>query len=225
MVSKHTTFIAVIAAVIVTVTMLPVAAESSEVAPKPSISFTSGATLVQETFDSVDAWEQYSSPMGVEIGVEDGAYRMFTMNGGFVWGLNTQQHSDVIIDVKATQLSIFPDNGFGVMCRADESNNGDGYYFIVNGSGYFSIRVGEGDMILPIVDWAQSEAVHAGIDTNSIRAVCMGDYLAMYANGTLLAEAHDSTFSAGYAGLAVAAVDNGADVSFDDLLIAEAIPQ
>src|SRR5918992_178556 len=98
MVSRHTSLITLIAALILIVTMLPVAAEADDVAPKPSINFTTGATLVQETFDSADAWEQYSSPMGVEIGVEDGAYRMFTMNGGFVWGLNTQEHSDVIID-------------------------------------------------------------------------------------------------------------------------------
>jgi hypothetical protein len=180
---------------------------------------TGAETLITlETFDTVDAWEHYSNPMGVELGVENGVYRAYTMNGGYVWGLNDQPHSDVILEVEATPLTIHFSNGFGIMCRAD--TNGDGYYFMINGNGYFSIRKGEGDYVLPLLDWQPSDAIRGEIDRNRIRAVCTGDYLAMYVNDEFVAEVTDATYSSGFAGLSVAAADNSdVDIAFDNLAI------
>src|SRR4051794_33044288 len=55
------------------------------------------ALLNLETFTHKDDWEEYSSPKGVELGVENGVYRMSTANQGYVWGLNKQQHSNVVL--------------------------------------------------------------------------------------------------------------------------------
>src|SRR5687767_3728663 len=197
------TLLLLIALISVMAGVLPAAAD--ELGMAPAVPVTAGNVLVSETFESVDAWEQYSSPAGVELGVDRGAYRAYTMNGGYVWGLNDALHTNVIIEVQTTPMSIDPNMGFGIMCRADTSNNGDGYYFIVNGNGYFTIRIAEGDMVLPLVEWAQSDAVKQGIDTNTLRAVCVGDYLALYANDELVAQVNDSTYSEGFTGLAVAA--------------------
>src|SRR5262245_60907034 len=99
----------------------------------PSLGRVEGSLLLLETFDSEQAWEQYSSPRGVELGVENGVYRAYTGNSGYVWGLNQLEHSDVILEVDVTPLTSHYENGFGVMCRADTSNNGDGYYFMLTG--------------------------------------------------------------------------------------------
>lgn len=203
--------------------VLPAAASDSGLIP--AVPVVVGNVMLTETFDSPDAWEQYSSPAGVELGVMQGTYRAYTMNGGFVWGLNDQIHQDVVIEVQTTPMAVDPNMGFGVMCRADVSNNGDGYYFIVNGNGYYTIRIGEGDNVFPLVDWAQSDAVKQGIDTNTLRAVCAGDYLALYANDELIAQVNDATYAEGVAGLAVAAASGSvADVAFDNLTIWEAVP-
>lgn len=172
-----------------------------------------------EPFDSLDAWETYSSPRGVELGVENGIYRAYAASPGYVWGLNAQEHNDIVAEVEVTPLTPFSDIGAGVMCRADTSNNGDGYYFMINAHGYYSIRVGLGDEIAPLVDWQPSNAVRAGIDRNTIRAVCLGDHLAMYVNDELVGAVEDSTYSSGFAGLAVAAGNNGVDVSFDNVIL------
>jgi hypothetical protein len=109
------------------------------------------------------------------------------------------------------------------MCRADVSNNGDGYYFMYNANGYYSIRIGDGDKVLPLVDWTHARAIETEINTNKLKVVCAGDYLAMYINGALLAEAYDPTFTSGYAGLAIGGVANTAsDAQFDNLFIYEA---
>ena len=175
--------------------------------------------LTLETFTHKDDWEVYSSPNGVDLGVEQGVYRMSSMNQGYVWGLNQQQHSNVVLEVEVTPMS--PDtasNAFGIMCRADETDNGNGYYFMIKGDGYYSISIGQGNTIKPLVEWKASNAIHVGIDKNAIRAVCLDDSLALYVNDKLLIETHDNTYKSGYAGLAVAASSNtGSDVIFDNL--------
>lgn len=196
----------------------------SEETPEPEIPVVPGEELLTETFDTIDAWEQYSDLVsGIQLGVENGTYRAASTAPGFVWGLNAEEHTDVIIEVEITQLSIFPDSAFGVMCRADTSNNGDGYYFLINSNGFFSIRLGDGNTVFPLVDWGESDAIRESIDQNVVKAVCLEDYFAMYVNDELVAETTDPTFSSGYAGLAVAAVFGaGADVAFDNLKIHEA---
>jgi hypothetical protein len=172
-----------------------------------------------ETFTKKADWEEYSSPNGVELGIENGVYRMSSINQGYVWGLNKEQHKNVVLEVDATPLSPNVHNAFGLMCRADESDNGNGYYFMINGDGYYSISVGLGDEIKPLVEWKKAtNVIHVGIDKNAIRAVCLDDSLALYVNDKLLIETHDDTYQSGYAGLAVAAASNGgSDVAFDNL--------
>ncbi|MBI1279839.1 MAG: hypothetical protein GC179_17055 [Anaerolineaceae bacterium] len=177
------------------------------------------ALLSLETFTRQADWEEYSSPKGVQLGIENGVYRMSTINQGYVWGLNKEQHDNVVLEVEVTPMS--PDataNAYGVMCRADESNNGDGYYFMIKGDGYYSISMGQGDDIKPLVEWKASRAIHTGIDKNRMRAVCVDDVLALYVNDKLLIETQDGTYTTGYAGLAIAASPKtGADVIFDNL--------
>ena len=188
----------------------------------PSKEASLGNVLLSESFDSSSAWETYFGET-VELEVVDGSYRVRTGDEGYIWGLNEASHSDVVIEVEASQLSEFENNAYGVMCRADTSNNGDGYYFLVSGDGYYSIGKGEGPDVTPLVDWETSSAVNKGQATNSVRAVCVGDYLALFVNDRFVAEATDSTYSSGYTGLTATAFDGGdTDISFDNLSIWEA---
>jgi hypothetical protein len=186
--------------------------------PEPIV----GAALLNEQFDDPKAWEVYNDDTS-DLQTADGAYRITTGDQGYIWGLNEQSHQDVVIDVDTSQLSAFEDNAYGVMCRADTSNNGDGYYFLISGDGMVSIRKGEGDDVSPLVDWESDSSVNEGASSNSLRAVCIGDYLALYVNGEFATSANDATYTSGYAGFAAAAADGGdIAVTFDNLIISEA---
>ncbi|MCA9973987.1 MAG: hypothetical protein KC425_27435 [Anaerolineales bacterium] len=187
--------------------------------PSPEQEYQLGSAQLTESFDAADAWETFSAE-GTDMRVTDGSYRLQTDDGGYVWGLNDQSHDDVVIEAEATQYSSFANNAYGVMCRADVTNNGDGYYFLVSGDGYYSIRKGEGDGVPALVDWATSSAVNEGEAANTIRAVCIGDYLAMYVNDTFVADIRDGSYASGYAGLAGTAFDGGdIDIAFDNLTV------
>lgn len=178
-----------------------------------------GDVLLEEDFSAADSWETFGED-DVSLQVSDGAYRITTSDGGYIWGLNELEHSDVVIEVTTTQVSTHDNNAYGVMCRANTENNGDGYYFLISGDGYYSIAMGEGESVNPIVRWTEHSAVNEGTATNKLRAVCVGDYLALYVNDELVTEIEDTTFTNGYTGLAAAAFAEGdADITFDDLTI------
>ncbi|MBK8903149.1 MAG: hypothetical protein IPM53_18325 [Anaerolineaceae bacterium] len=188
----------------------------------PSQEYALGDELLSESFNEEAAWETYFDD-GIAFHVVDGAYRVQTGDDGYIWGLNEALHDDVVIEVTSSQLSAHENNAYGVMCRADTSNNGDGYYFLISGDGYYTISKGAGDDVSQLVEWTASSAINEGQDSNTIRAVCIGNYLAMYVNDKFLAEIEDSDYASGYAGFAATAFEGGdTDISFDNLTITAA---
>lgn len=203
-------------AVLMTMILLLVACSS------PSKEYEAGELLLNETFSEANAWENFVSGDS-DLQVSDGVYRVQTGDGGYIWGLNEKQHSDVVIDVTATQTSSHANNAYGVICRSDTSNNGDGYYFLISGDGYYSISKGEGEDVNELVEWTSSSAINEGQASNEIRAVCLGNYLALYVNDQFLAEIEDGDYSSGFADFSATAFEGGnTDISFDNLTITAA---
>jgi hypothetical protein len=184
---------------------------------------TVGDLLLDEPFDDADAWETFKSD-SVSLKVSKGAYRMFESGRGVTWGLNDDLHSDVVFQAEVTHNSLAEDNSYGVMCRADTSNNSAGYYLEISANGFGSITKSTGDEFITLADWTESSAIRTGQNTNEITAVCVGEYLALYANGELIVEARDSDFTEGFAGLSATSYneDGEVDVSYDNVRIWEA---
>lgn len=183
-----------------------------------------GDVLLDESFDSVDAWE--SAVWGdSSIGVIKGQYRVQNTVGDnmVVWGVNDQVHSDVVMQVDTTQLSQGDDNAYGLMCRLDRLDLTEGYEFRISGDGFYSIYAYYDEEYRPLVDWETTDVINVGKKKNTITVVCVDDYLALYTNGELLAEVHDTTFSSGVAGMMAVGFDNvSVDIAFDNLTIWEA---
>jgi hypothetical protein len=193
-----------------------------------SQTITIGDVLLNETFDNSNAWEAYSdSTTNAKVG--KGVYRMVSKATGLVWGINSQNDSDVVIQLDTLQNSSYTLNGYGVACRAGAiKNDGSGYYFRISGDGYYAITKSDGKTLTNLVDWTKSDAIHQGQNRNQITAVCVGSYLALYANGEFLAETTDDLLTEGYTALSVSAFEDKnkdpveADVSFDNVVIYDA---
>ncbi len=183
-----------------------------------------GDLLRSETFDSDDAWELYEEDdEGGWLRVIDGTYRVFNQEGGILWGQDTEEYTDVVIEVDATFLAEDDANAYGVMCRADPANTMDGYHFYVSADGYYAIAMSVGGEIETLVDFERAGAINMGQDSNRITVVCVDDYLALFINGDLVEEYTDSTYSSGVVGLTtVQFEDTGAvEVAFDDVRVWE----
>jgi hypothetical protein len=171
--------------------------------------------------------EDEFAPGGVEY--KDGAYAIITHGRGLVqMGGSNQYLSDVVIDIDATMISV-PEGSwyhYGVGCR---TGGFGGYFLYVSGDGEYGIlKINRGEFDW-LVEWQDSPVIRQGRETNHLRAICAGSYLALYANGELLAETWDDFFQHGEVVLAATSGGDGpAEVHFDDFVASvpdmEALP-
>ena len=197
---------------------------SAGCAANPTERFALGDVLQRIDFSQSFMWQQYVHPeQNVDFEIKNGDYEAKAWDGGFMWTIQPPQETDTVVDVETTQLSDFDNNAYGVMCRALPTDNGDGYYFLISGDGQYTIRRGAVDNIKALIPFTPSSAITQDKGINKIRAVCIGDYLALYVNDQFVAETHDDYFKKGYTGLSVAVVKGGtADIVFDDLTVSAA---
>jgi hypothetical protein len=185
----------------------------------PRAQYALGTLLYQDDFSQPYHWDAFQQD-NIQIGVKDGAYEIRSDVRNFVRGFNDQMDNNVVIEVNARQFSTENNNAFGVICRGSLGDAAAGYYFLIGGDGTYSIRRGRGDQIEALVAWSRTGAVHTGTDKNVIRVVCVDNYLALYVNGDLVADAYDSSFQKGFTGFAAAVTQGGTiDVTFDNLKI------
>lgn len=130
--------------------------------------------------------------------------------------------ADLMAEVTAEATEVF-EEGASSSTTGINVNNGDGYVFLVQGSGRFAIMRSRGRSVTPLLDWADSGLINKGAALNRIRAVCLGDYLALYINGEFVGDATDDTYTGGQVGLVAAAAGRlGVQVEFDNLSVSEA---
>lgn len=181
-----------------------------------------GRIILQDDFSEGFEWDQYDSE-AVRLVVEDGVYRGSTTGGQYIFGLNNTSHNNVVIDIDAMMLSGELNNGYGVMCRADPANNGEGYYFLVGADGSATIRRGQDKQVKALVAWEKHDAIKQGIRLNQLRVFCVDDYLALYVNGEFIMETRDNLYSSGHVGVAFVSLDGDEiAVEFDNLTVREA---
>jgi hypothetical protein len=181
----------------------------------------SGA-LVQDDFsDPNSGWDRVSVTEG-STDYQDGGYRIFVNTTNYsIWANpNQSTYTDVSVEVDAHKIGGDDDNEFGIVCRhADPGNfyaaviSSDGFYGFyrrVDGGGFEGIGTGQ---------FEQSSAINLGSESNHIRLDCIGSTLTLYANGTLLGEASDSTISSGDVGLYAGTFEIvGTDILFDNFV-------
>jgi hypothetical protein len=151
-------------------------------------------------------------------------YRMWLTRDVYLYGLYYESFTDTIMEADALLLTDRTNTMYGLRCRTNVNNMGNGYYFMLSADGAFSIRYGAGNAIEPLVQWQDHRAIRTDGRVNTIRVVCSGDYLALYVNDQFVADTVDSRYSIGLPGLALAlpeptTIDDPADVVFDNVKI------
>jgi hypothetical protein len=192
----------------------------------PDMGFRFVELLEEDDFDRGDAWRQYQDGADLFLGPRAGRYNIDIRGRQYVWSQRDGDFADIVVEADATQVSDYDHNAYGIACRLDQANRGIGYFFLISGDGYASIRWSNGRSLDPIVSAAPSEHIRRGAATNRLRVVCVGDYLALWVNGEFVADARDQRAATGAVGLA--GVMNYASqrlvVAFDDLKIWRAAP-
>jgi len=188
-----------------------------------------GDTLFRTDFSAPDAFETGDFPeQGASLSLVEGRYHLRQSGDEslYIWGRGGESAADVAVEVLAEVESDYTNNLYGVLCRTDE--NGAGYAFLISSDGFGAIARTDGRSLSFIYNWHQHDAIRTDAP-NTIRGVCVGDYLALVVNGELVGDAQDTRYpNAGQAGLLGGILVEGRDtvgelsVFFDDLTVRSA---
>ncbi len=193
---------------------LPLSSGSSQT-PAPKV-------LFQDDFSKPSSgWSVYKDADG-ENGYIDGSYHILINKPDmYSWSTPGVDLTDVVIDVDIQKKAGPDENEFGVVCRYKDDKN---FYFLtVSSDGYYGVtKLVDGKMALIGMDQLQFKdaVIHPGETSNHVRVECTGDRLTLTANGQLLADVKDSTFTGGDVGvIAMANETVGLDIYFDNFSV------
>lgn len=177
--------------------------------------------LLETDFSEASGWpEEVNTEARTAVQLTNDSYQLSSETADYAWGFSEASYEDVVLETAVRQLSPEPNNAYGLVCRANSNENRNGYYFLISGDGFISIRRVERNLSSPIVDWTPHNAVRQGERNNRLRAICAGEYLALYVNGQLVAEGTDGRFTKGLVGFAASGSEDGSvQVDFTQLTI------
>jgi hypothetical protein len=177
--------------------------------------------LLETDFSEVGSWpEKLDVATGTAVQLTDDGYELSSNSASYVWSFTEAEYEDVVLETAVHQLSTARNNAYGLVCRATGGETRNGYYFLISGDGFVAIRRVERGLSSPIVDWTPHNAVRQGERGNQLRAVCAGEYLALYVNNQLVAEGEDGRFAEGVVGFAASGSEDGSvQVTFENFAV------
>jgi pectate lyase len=184
----------------------------------------SGSILFQDDFSNVSSgWDRSTTEYG-STDYQSGGYRINVIQTDTYFFANPYKtfQNDVRIEVDATKIGGPDDNAFGVQCRYQDVDNF--YFFYISSDGFVGIGIDNAGTITIISssdgNMASDPNVNQSAATNHIRADCIGSTLTLYANGTQVASATDSTFIGGDVGLIAKTFKvSGTDIMFHNFFV------
>lgn len=168
-----------------------------------------GAPTWSDTFKNSANWYLLETAY-TRFSVKNGNLVMETSpGGGDEWGLSNQKAlTDFYMDVAfKTGNACSGKDRYGLLFRAPNPNAG--YVFGFTCDGRFRLYKWDGANYSPLQEWKNSDAIHAGPDqSNRLSVWAKGNTLKLYANGVLLGEYIDATYTKGRFGLFIGAAES-----------------
>ncbi len=177
--------------------------------------------LFQDDFSATDSGWEIGEYEGGSVGYKEGRYFVTSAsNGSTMWGVANRSFDNIIVEVDAIQVAAGPEdnNDYGIVCR--EQGNGDGYYLLISGDGYYSIMKSAEGQFTELVEWTQSNAISTGNATNHLQATCSGTSLKLSVNGQEIVTTEDNSYTSGDIALtATTYEDQATEIHFDNLIV------
>ena len=185
-----------------------------------AVPITAGDVLLEESFTALNAWESASDREGNRR-VRNERYEIRLVDNDIIYtGIGTEEYDNSIITVDTQRLSEEPNDGYGIVCRASDEENG--IYFYISSDGFWRIFAFVDGRARPFMPWTASDLINQEAEArNQITAVCVDNYFALYINGELAGEARDDTFDEGAVGMSVIVFEENSEVfiGFDNLRV------
>lgn len=186
-----------------TPTQTPTPAPAETTTPAPSDPKAGlGDPVWRDDFKKSANWSLYDDD-NVSFEIEDGKLlmRSFSSVSWDSWMITGRKPVDFYLEAVATPIDCAGLDRYGVIFRSDAS---EGYLFGFSCDGQYSLRIWDGKQFTKLVDWTYSPYIFAGSgQTNRLGLWVEGAKFRLYANGYLLDEVQDDTFTRGRFGVFV----------------------
>ncbi len=148
-------------------------------------------------------------------GTDPSGYTSINFNNGFMeltglqsidgWRLTYKKLANAYLEMTVNTGSCLPKDRYGLITRVPNAAQADrGYMFVFTCDGQFAIRKWDGpsNTMTNLVNWKANAAIKSGANqTNRMGVKLEGSKLSLYANGVLVGEAQDSSWSEGVFGI------------------------
>jgi hypothetical protein len=167
-----------------------------------------GAPTWTDPFDQGLNWPIYTDEH-VQMALEDGQLVMTALNADKyeAWMIIPNLVlTDFYAEAKITHQECSGLDRYGLLARSSLDARLT-YLFGFTCDGRYSLRIWNGADFTMLVEWKPSDAIFTDGQTNRLGFKAEGSKLSLYANGVLLEEVEDATFTEGSIGLFIGAVN------------------
>ncbi len=192
-----------------TATKAATAVPTTPVAPSATLPATDprstlGSATWRDAMENGNNWPTGEDPSGyTEIDFKDGQM-LFTANKPVDgWRLTIPSAANFYLEMTVKTDKCLSNDRWGMLVRVPNvSAANQGYLFGINCEGAFALRKWDGTTLpkgtmTMLMDWKVNKAINAGAGkTNRIGFMARGSKISLYANGVLLGEVADATFTA-----------------------------
>jgi len=205
-----------------TITAVPAATSMPEGQTSQDPAVILGEPDGVDTFDNADNWTLFNNDC-FSSNIVDGMFIMTAkgLQGIVCWEVSWPQIKDFYYEIEVTMPEACqPDDRFGLFFRAPDTTRG--YLYGLTCDGRYTMTEWDGSTTNVIVEPTASEYINADSgDVNRIGVAAYGSYYLLYANGELLTQAQNSTFTQpGLLGLFVrASTTEPFTVEYDNLKV------
>lgn len=160
---------------------------------------TQGLPLMDDFSNIYSGWSQETSPFA-SYGYEEGKYSIAILEKDLLFFPvlrdNSLNAGDVVLEVKAENASGEETTAAGLICRLNHPGTSF-YTFEVSWDGGVFIGKYIDGVWTELARQSDHPAVQRGDLPNRLKAVCLGQTLELYVNGTLALQARDSSLPSG----------------------------
>ena len=173
---------------------------------------TLGSPAYTNSFSSGSDFDLPYTDDAVSLTVHDGAleFKSLGLNYGRRYQLTYPKPKDFYLEGTFQTVNCSGLDHYGLVTRAPNYTDGYGYYFGFSCNGQFIVDKWDAGGLSTLVNWTSDTHIQSGIgQTNRLGVWMKGNEIKLYANGFLVKEFTDSSFSsAGHFGIYGGAVDS-----------------
>jgi hypothetical protein len=172
-----------------------------------------------DSFGNSDNWPIYNNEH-VQMSIRNSKLEMVALNADKweSWMVTWDEVKNFYLEINAQAENCGGLDRYGMLIRSNKAAS-QAYLYGITCDGRYSLRVWDGESFSSLIGWTESDVINTGNNSsNRVGFKAETDTLSLYANGEMIDQVKDDTFSEGAFGLFIGSVNTPVfRVRFEDI--------